>query len=132
MNASAMSAFRMIGDVGYVVGPLLLGIVVDLHGDAVALWLCAAAMLTVGLVSRGAWQCLPGSGLLRQIEGDVPVPCTSISMQGDRVAPPHRCRVEGATNVVLQPPRYLSAVAHQYLVLSGRTTQEIVSALSRP
>lgn len=95
-------------------------------------WFAALGVLTLGLVSRGAWQCLPGSGLLRQIEGEVPVPCTSISMQGDRVAPPHRCRVEGATNVVLQPPRYASAVAHQYLVLSGRTTQEIVSALSRP
>ena len=29
MNAAAMSLFRMLGDLGYVVGPIVLGLVTD-------------------------------------------------------------------------------------------------------
>jgi DHA1 family multidrug resistance protein-like MFS transporter len=32
MNAAAMSAFRMLADLGYVVGPIALGLATDLVG----------------------------------------------------------------------------------------------------
>jgi DHA1 family multidrug resistance protein-like MFS transporter len=32
MNAAAMSAFRMLSDLGYVVGPIALGLATDLVG----------------------------------------------------------------------------------------------------
>ena len=46
MNASAMSLFRMLGDIGYVVGPVILGFIVDTHGTDMALYL-AAIILSV-------------------------------------------------------------------------------------
>ena len=50
MNAAAMSAFRMLSDAGYVLGPIALGLVADLFGADVALataavLLAAAAFL---------------------------------------------------------------------------------------
>jgi DHA1 family multidrug resistance protein-like MFS transporter len=52
MNAAAMSTYRMLGDLGYVVGPIALGISTDLAGAnatlvGVALLLVAAAGLFV-------------------------------------------------------------------------------------
>ena len=48
MNATAMSTFRMMGDGGYVIGPLALGLVVDFYDSTVALLLCGALMFIVG------------------------------------------------------------------------------------
>ena len=48
MNASAMSLFRMLGDIGYVVGPILLGFIVDIHGTNVALYLAASILFVIG------------------------------------------------------------------------------------
>ena len=48
MNASAMSLFRMLGDIGYVVGPILLGFIVDIHGTNVALYLAASILFIIG------------------------------------------------------------------------------------
>jgi MFS family permease len=50
MNAAAMSAFRMLADLGYVVGPIALGLTTDLVGadatlGATALLLAATALL---------------------------------------------------------------------------------------
>jgi MFS family permease len=50
MNAAAMSTYRMLGDLGYVVGPIALGVATDLFGaggalGATALLLVAAALL---------------------------------------------------------------------------------------
>jgi MFS family permease len=45
MNAAAMSAYRMLSDVGYVVGPLALGLLTDLFGASTAL-VTAAILLT--------------------------------------------------------------------------------------
>ena len=50
MNAAAMSTFRMAGDLGYVIGPISLGFVVDAQGPVVALLLAAAPMALVGLL----------------------------------------------------------------------------------
>jgi len=48
MNASAMSLFRMLGDIGYVVGPVILGFIVDTHGTDMALYLAAIILSVIG------------------------------------------------------------------------------------
>ena len=49
MNAAAMSTFRMLGDAGYVVGPIALGLISDLHSPETALVVTAAMLILVGL-----------------------------------------------------------------------------------
>ncbi|HXH81959.1 MAG TPA: MFS transporter, partial [Candidatus Tectomicrobia bacterium] len=49
-NASAMSAFRMLSDMGYVVGPLALGAATDLVGADAALGATAVLLVAVGLL----------------------------------------------------------------------------------
>ena len=49
MNAAAMSAYRMLADLGYVIGPLALGAITDAFGAGVAL-----ATATVLLVAAAA------------------------------------------------------------------------------
>ena len=48
MNAAAMSTFRMTGDLGYVIGPLALGLIADLYGPVAALLGGAAVLILVG------------------------------------------------------------------------------------
>jgi MFS family permease len=50
MNAAAMSTYRGLADLGYVVGPIALGIVTDLLGADVALGTTAVLMAAVGLL----------------------------------------------------------------------------------
>ncbi len=47
MNAIAMSSFRMLADLGYVIGPIVLGLLADLRGPEFALW--ASALLTISV-----------------------------------------------------------------------------------
>ena len=47
MNAAAMSTYRMLSDLGYVIGPIALGAVTDLWGADAALTTAAALMLVV-------------------------------------------------------------------------------------
>ena len=49
MNAAAMSAFRMLSDLGYVVGPIALGLAADLVGADVTL------STTALLLAATAW-----------------------------------------------------------------------------
>jgi len=49
MNAAAMSTFRMVGDFGYVAGPIALGLVADAFGAVPALVLAAVLLMLVGL-----------------------------------------------------------------------------------
>ena len=49
MTASAMSIFRMMADAGYVIGPLALGLIVDLYGPLEALVVAAALIVVAGL-----------------------------------------------------------------------------------
>lgn len=50
MNAAAMSTFRMVGDFGYVAGPIALGLVVDGFGPEAALVLAAVLLILVGML----------------------------------------------------------------------------------
>jgi MFS family permease len=50
MNAAAMSTYRMLADFGYVVGPLLLGLVADTAGANVALAGTAIGLMIVALL----------------------------------------------------------------------------------
>ena len=52
MNASAMSTYRMMSDFGCVVGPIVLGLVVDGYGSIAALVTAAALTILVGLAFR--------------------------------------------------------------------------------
>lgn len=49
MNAAAMSSFRMLGETGYVIGPLLLGFAADALGVDAALALTSTLVVLVGL-----------------------------------------------------------------------------------
>ena len=53
MNAAAMSSFRMLGDAGYVLGPILLGVVVDAGGEHAALYLAAGLLVAAALAFAG-------------------------------------------------------------------------------
>ena len=53
MNAAAMSTFRWMGDAGYVVGPLVLGLIVDAAGSQSALLVSAAITVAVALAFAG-------------------------------------------------------------------------------
>ncbi|MBN8889843.1 MAG: MFS transporter [Rhodospirillales bacterium 70-18] len=48
MNATTMSMFRMVGDAGYVAGPLVLGLAADLYGAQAALIGVAALLAATG------------------------------------------------------------------------------------
>ena len=49
MNAAAMSTYRMFGDVGYVVGPVALGLVADFFGVETALAVAGSLLVLVSL-----------------------------------------------------------------------------------
>ncbi len=48
MNATTMSIFRMTGDIGYIAGPLALGVIADLFGAPAALVVAAVLLVTAG------------------------------------------------------------------------------------
>ncbi len=92
-------------------------------------WFALVGLPVLGLVSRGLWQTLPTSPLLRELrEGGCPVPVTTISVARDPVAPPARCHLEGAENVVLAPT--WSPAPHQWLVMSKTVTDRIAEILT--
>jgi MFS family permease len=50
MNAAAMSAYRMVGDLGYVVGPVVLGVATDLVGADATLGATAVLLVVVAVL----------------------------------------------------------------------------------
>jgi MFS family permease len=49
MNAAALSTFRMTGDAGYVLGPFVVGLMVDLYGTTFALMTSAILIILAGI-----------------------------------------------------------------------------------
>ncbi len=50
MNAMAMSSFRMIADLGYVIGPVILGFIADWKGAEFSLWCTAILTMIISLL----------------------------------------------------------------------------------
>jgi DHA1 family multidrug resistance protein-like MFS transporter len=50
MNASAMSAYRMTADAGYVLGPPGLGLLADLTSPAVAIMSASVVLVVIGAI----------------------------------------------------------------------------------
>jgi MFS family permease len=48
MNAAAISGYRTISDVGYVIGPVMLGLLVDWQGAEAGLLFAALLVFAVG------------------------------------------------------------------------------------
>jgi len=60
MNATTIGTFRMVGDIGYVVGPIMLGAIADVTGPSASLMIgaamMAAAALVFGVGAPESWQ----------------------------------------------------------------------------
>jgi DHA1 family multidrug resistance protein-like MFS transporter len=66
MNATTMSLFRMVGDAGYVLGPVMLGLIADFCGPVSALIVAAALLIVIGAVfALGAPETYRASGMHR-------------------------------------------------------------------
>jgi MFS-type transporter involved in bile tolerance (Atg22 family) len=49
MNAAALSTYRMTGDAGYVLGPFVMGLLVDVYSTTVALLIGTAMTIGAGV-----------------------------------------------------------------------------------
>lgn len=91
-------------------------------------WFAAMGLPVLGPISAGIWQSLPSSDFLRDLrEGGSPVPVTSLVIPGDPVAPPNRCKLEGAEMVRLPSTKF--PAVHQWLVISPWVTDRLVQVL---
>ncbi len=50
MNAAAMGGYRMLSDMGYVLGPILLGLIADLQGLDAPMWIAATALVLTAIL----------------------------------------------------------------------------------
>ncbi len=50
MNATTLSTYRMVGDLGYILGPVLLGMLADWFGAVTSLVAVSAVMASVGVI----------------------------------------------------------------------------------
>jgi fucose permease len=53
MNATTVSVFRMTGDIGYIAGPLVLGLIMDLYGPEASLVVAAGLLVVMGGLFAG-------------------------------------------------------------------------------
>jgi triacylglycerol lipase len=88
--------------------------------------------LLLGLFSRALWQMIPGSSLLRELEGE-PMPVGSelvaIASRDDAVVPAHRAR---AANAPRQRSVELARVGHCELLWSQTAFRLVANALASP
>jgi MFS family permease len=66
MNAAAMSAYRLMADAGYVVGPPGLGLLADLTSPASAIIAASALLILIGAIFAVATPARPGLSTTRQ------------------------------------------------------------------
>jgi pimeloyl-ACP methyl ester carboxylesterase len=93
-------------------------------------WFALLGLPMFGAWSAPVWQTLPTSRYLAALrDGGSPVPLFTVSIPGDVVAPPERCRLDGAEEVVLEPTRF--PAAHQWLGLSGDVALRLGEVLAR-
>ena len=50
MNAAAMSGYRMLSDMGYVLGPILLGVLADMQGLDAPMWIAATGLVVTAVL----------------------------------------------------------------------------------
>lgn len=50
MNAAAMGGYRMLSDLGYVVGPILLGLLADMQGLDAPMWIAATGLVVTAVL----------------------------------------------------------------------------------
>ncbi len=118
----ALHYVKALGGAPYVRRIVMLG--APVHGT----WFALAGVPLLGAVSRPVWQSLPSSSFLAALrEGGSPVPTITMAIPGDVVAPPDRCRLDGAEEVLLRPTRF--PAAHQWLVISRRISAELIDRL---
>lgn len=92
----------------------------------------AALGAGLGAFGAGARDALPKSAVVAAIGAQAPagVATTTIALRGDPIAPPSRCRLEGAHEVVL--PRGPLPLPHQGLVVRADVFDAIAKALQDP
>ena len=96
-------------------------------------WASLLGIPFTGLISRGIWQTLPGSKLIRELAGQgLPgsTEITTIAIDGDLVAPPETCRLEGANNIRI--PGKPTPLTHQWLIFSTDAADWLIQALEKP
>jgi len=90
-------------------------------------WAALLGVATVGMLSRSAWQLLPGSGFLKELEqGPLPreVQYYTIAAQRDWVCPIDSTPLEGAQSFVVP-------MGHSSLVMSEEVYRHVVWALRK-
>lgn len=96
-------------------------------------WAAALGVPLFGLWSRGVWQLVPGSPLVAELVAE-PLPADAdvltLSLRGDPVCPPDRCRLEGARNEVFDGPG--GPLKHQWLIFSRPVAAAVLGALAAP
>ncbi len=94
-------------------------------------WAAAVGVPLFGAISRGVWQMLPGTPLVEELVRH-PLPegadVVTLSLDGDPVCPPDRCRLDGARNVIFQGPP--GPLKHQWLIFSRPVADELRDALA--
>jgi triacylglycerol esterase/lipase EstA (alpha/beta hydrolase family) len=90
-------------------------------------WAALLGVATVGLISSSAWQLLPGSRFLKELErGTLPdrVQYYTIAAQRDWICPPESTSLEGAESMTVP-------LGHSSLVMSEEVYRHVVWALRK-
>lgn len=90
-------------------------------------WSSLLGLFPLGLISKGIWQMVPGSALLRSLQSHPDelhgAEVYSLAAKYDTICPPKTCHLKGAHNAVIP-------VGHASLLVDERVFQEIMEFLS--